>query len=140
MADDRVRRTLTPLESELHVGAEPSRPRRARRRLLPRRLTRPPQTLAGAIAVGLARLVAGVAIGSALALLLARLLGRPASIGFYLLGAIILLGGLVGAQASRQRTMYEYGQSGRPVRARPGLVLAAVGVLLLVVGGILETV
>lgn len=103
-------------------------------------LGRPPRTVAGAIALGLARLAVGVAIGASLALLLARLLDRPSSIGFYLLGAIVLLSGLVGAQASRQRTMYEYGQAGRPVRARPGITLAAVGVLLMVVGAILETV
>ena len=145
--EQRTRRGLTPLESELRAETQPPlrherpRPQGPLRRLSDwRRRPRPPRTLAGAVALGLLKLAVGVALASALAVLLARLLGRPSAIGFYVLGAIVLLSALVGAQASRQRMVYEYGESGRPPRARPGMLLAAVGVLLILVGAMLETV
>jgi len=96
--------------------------------------------LGGAIALGLVRLAVGLAIGAGVALLLARWLGRPAPIGFYLLGAVILTSALVGARTDRQRTAYEYDDAGRPLSAAPGLTFAAVGLLLLVAGAVLETV
>ena len=90
--------------------------------------------------LGLLKLGIGLAFGTAAALLLARLLGRPEAVGFYLLGAVILLAALVGARTGRQRMVYEYDESGRPPRTRPGTLMAAVGVLLIVTGAILETV
>ena len=90
--------------------------------------------------LGLARLAVGFAVGAAVALLLARLLGRAAPIGFYAVGAIILAAGLLGAQAARVRAPYEYTDSGQIVRVRPGVTMALVGVLLLLAGAILETV
>jgi hypothetical protein len=141
------RRTLTPLESELRATTRSTEPLRQTKPPGPwRRLRRwragrrPPRTLAGAIALGLVRLAVGLATGSGLALLLARWMDRPAAIGFYLVGAVILLSAMVGARAGRQRMVYEYTEAGRPVRAAPGLTLAAVGLLLIVAGAILETV
>jgi hypothetical protein len=137
---------LTPLPGELRAEARASRPLEPawpgpRSRLADwRRRRRPAQTLGGAVAFGLLKLAIGLTVGSGLALLLAHLLARPAAIGFYVLGSVVLLAALVGAQASRRRTAYEYGESGRPPRARPGLLLAAVGILLIATGAILETV
>ena len=145
--EQRRLRKLTPLESELRADlAEPPRPLAPPRRGPLRRLRdrqrrrRPPRTLAGAIALGLLRFGIGLASGTAAALLLARLLGRPASVGFYVLGAGILSATLVGARTSRQRMAYDYGESGRPPRTRPGMVMVAVGILLILTGAILETV
>jgi hypothetical protein len=139
-------RKLTPFERELRASAPatesavPGEPGLWRRFSRWRRGRRPPETLRGAVALGIVRLAVGLALGSALALLLAHLLDRAAPIAFYVVGAVILLSGLLGAQASRQRAAYEYAESGSAVRARPGVTLAAVGVLLLLVGAILETV
>ena len=140
-------RKLTPLESELRpVAVEQPRPTAPPRRGPWRRLRdrqrrrRPPRTLAGAIVLGLLKLGIGLAFGTAAALLFARLLGRPEAVGFYLLGAVILLAALVGARTSRQRMAYEYGESGRPPRTRPGMVMVAVGIFLILTGAILETV
>ena len=140
-------RRLTPLEGELHAREPtplrshvPARRGPWRRFRDWRRRRRPPQTLGGAIAVGLVKLGIGLAVGSALALLVARLLDRPAAVGFYVLGAVILFAALVGARTNRERMPYEYGESGRPPRARPGMLMGAVGLLLIVTGAILETV
>jgi hypothetical protein len=138
------RRTLTPFESELRVGTASAEPPALGRPGLWRRFRdwqhrrRLPRTLAGAIALGLVRLAVGFAVGVGLAVLAARLLDRPTPIGFYTVGAAILLSGLLGAQANRQRAAYEYADSGQIVRARPGVTMAAVGTLLLITGGIFE--
>src|ERR1044071_4146109 len=85
-------RQLTPLESELRI---PEPPRRVRvtpwRRLRSwRARRRPPKTLRGALALGLLRLAVAGAVGTVVALLLARWLDRPTHVGFYLAGAAAL--------------------------------------------------
>ena len=131
---------MTPFESELRAEPQVTQPPVHRRRRPWRRERRPPQTWRRAILLGLARLGLGFAVGAAVALLLARLLDRSAPIGFYAVGALVLLSGLIGAQAARERAPYEYADSGEIVRVKPGITLAAVGVLLVLAGAILETV
>src|SRR5260221_2487216 len=87
----RVRK-LTPLESELRA---PEAPRHARItpwgrfRTWPAR-RHPPQPLLGALGLGLVRLAIADALGTVVALLLARWLGRPTQVGFYVVGAAVL--------------------------------------------------
>jgi hypothetical protein len=104
-----------------------------------RRRRTTPRTVGGAIALGLLRLALGVAFGATAAVVLARLLDRPTSIGCYIVGSVMLLGALVGARANREREPYEYAQAGAPPRPAPGVTFAVVGALLIVAGAVLET-
>jgi len=92
MPDERRRRALTPLESELRAQhatapAQPSFADRLRRR----RARHAPKTLTGAIVLGLVRLTVAALIASGAALLVDHWLHRSSkAVGFYVVGAALL--------------------------------------------------
>jgi hypothetical protein len=139
--ESRRVRKLTPFESELRATAPVTRPLERPpggvRRLLTRlRRRRPPTTLAGAIARGLVTIGVILAIGLALAWLVASWVDRDVATVLYLGGAMLLLGGLAFARSGPD--VDEYGRTAPPVDIRPGLPIAAAGVLLLAAGVVAE--
>jgi hypothetical protein len=138
LSDERRRKSLTPLESELRFQ-EPAAPRapstwqRAHRRF--KRERRPPSTLAVAIAAGLLRLALAAGAASLVALLANRLLGRQTALGFYVVGGALLAVAL-GTSGGTGRRYYgtQYDRERRVNLSfsyvLAGLVVIAIGVAI----------
>jgi len=139
--EPRRARTLTPLDSELRA---PEPPRHARVTLwgrfrMWRARRRPPQTLLGALALGLLRLAIAGALGTVVALLLARWLDRPTQVGFYLAGAAVLAVAFM-SSAADMGTPYYYDHYERGYRVRASFSYVLVGAILICVAVVLESV
>jgi hypothetical protein len=134
-------RKLTPLESELRV---PEPPRHARvtpwgRFRTWRARRRPPKTRLGGLGLGLLRLAIAGALGTVVALLLARWLDRPTHVGFYLAGAGVLAVAFM-SSAADMGSPYYYDQAEREYRVRTSFSYALVGAILIGTAVVLESV
>ena len=149
MEEPRRRRTLTPLSGELRTGdaqvlgrPEPRRPLRARLRRKPKP---PPKTWGEAIARGIARftltivLLSAVVLGVAAALwwLAGMELARAVTLSFLLGGVLILAGGFFSSAAPID-TDYWYDVSDRERTISNTFVYAAIGVVLVLIGIVLD--
>lgn len=141
---ERKRRTLTPLESELRPSGwqyerERETPlRRLRKRVRGRRP--PPATLGAAIARGLLRMAFLVALGAGAAYLIARGLDRSLAVGFYLVGAGMLAVAFFSSAADMGTPDYALtsDRGEREYRVRGSLSYVLVGLALIAVGTALE--
>jgi hypothetical protein len=137
---------LTPFESELRATARPTEPWEQRkpgpwRRYRDwRRRRRPPQSLAAALALGVLRVGLTVAVGAVLAWIVAGWLDRETAIGFYLVGTALLVCGVAAFAGHREASVWEHADSGPVVhRARPGVGLVGCGLVLVVLGALVES-
>ena len=140
MTDERRRKSLTPLESELRFPTEvaPARPstlERIRRPL--RRERRPPQTLRRAIAAGVLRLVIALGLASVVALLVDHWMHRQTALGFYIVGGA-LLGVAVLMSAGDVGTPYYYGQGERERRVSMSFAYVLAGLVVIAIGVAIE--
>jgi hypothetical protein len=145
----RRRRTLTPLSGELrveeaHVLGRPA-PRKTLRARLRRQPKPPPKTWAGAIARGLARftltvvLLSGVVVAVAAGLwwLAGMDFARALTLSFLLGGVLILAGGFF-SSAAPVDTDYWYDVSDRERTISNTFVYAAIGIVLVLIGIVLD--
>lgn len=140
--EPRRRRALTPLSGELRAEAPRTEPfaggpgLRARIGAW-RRRRRPPQTLRGALALGLVRLVVALAAGAGIAYATAAILDRTLAVGFYVAGALLLAVAFM-SSAADVTTPFYWGTGERALRVNRSFSYALVGVMLVGIGLLVE--
>lgn len=135
------RRQLTPMESELRAQAHPRATPRSgswSRFRSWRRRRRPPRTLRGALAAGLVRLAVTTCLGAGAAWLIAELLGRDLSTGFYIAGAAVLAVAFM-SSAADMGSPYYADRGEREYRVSSSFSYVLVGLVLIGIAVALET-